>query len=314
MGSTTQPRLPVIDLSSKNLNLNSSSWVTKCDEVRLALEEYGCFMAVYDGVSEELRDAMFLASQELFNLPTQVKVSNVVDTPYNGYIGQQPMVPLYESLGIENVTTKEGVESFTKLMWPSGNQSFCDNTLMYSNAVAKLDQIVMKMVAKSYGIEEHYESMRGSTTYLLKPTKYLSAQGNEEMLGILPHTDKCFMTYLYQDEVNGLEILAKNGEWFEVDYSSPSSFVVMAADAFMAWTNGRVESPTHRVMMKGKKDRYVLGLFANIKDYIIESPQQLLDENHPLQFKPFDNYKYMNFYYTPEGSTSECPLKTYCGI
>lgn len=103
---------------------------------------------------------------------------------------------------------------------------------MYSKAVAELDKIVMKMIAESYGIEEHYESIRGSTTYLLKPTKYLRATGDEKMLGILPHTDKCFMTYLHQDEVNGLEIMTKDGEWIEVEYP-PSSFVVMAADAFM---------------------------------------------------------------------------------
>ncbi|XP_076937319.1 deoxypodophyllotoxin synthase-like [Bidens hawaiensis] len=313
MGSSTQPKLPVIDLSLKSLNLHSSSWVTKCGEVRRALEEFGCFIAVFDGVSRELRDATFLASQELFDLPTEVKALNVLSTPYNGYIGQQPMVPLYESLGIENTTTNEGVESFIKLMWPSGNQSFSDSVLMYSKAVAELDKIVMKMIAESYGIEEHYESIRGSTTYLLKPTKYLRATGDEKMLGILPHTDKCFMTYLHQDEVNGLEIMTKDGEWIEVEYP-PSSFVVMAADAFMAWTNGRIEAPTHRVMMTEDNDRYVLGLFASIRDHIIEVPQQLVDKDHPLKFRAFDNYEYMHFYYTPEGVNSECPIKTYCGI
>ncbi|KAI3761542.1 hypothetical protein L1987_51960 [Smallanthus sonchifolius] len=313
MGSSAKHKLPVIDLSSKNLNLNSSSWVTKCGEVRRALEEYGTFIAIYDGVSRELRDAILLASNELFDLPTEVKVLNVLDTPYNGYIGNQHFNPLYESLGIENAITTQGVESFTKLMWPSGNQSFCENALMYSKAVAELDKIVMKMIAESYGIEEHYESFSGSSSYLLKPTKYLHAQGDEKVLGIMPHTDKCFMTYLHQDEVNGLEILSKDGEWIEVEYS-PSSFVVMAADALMAWTNGRIDAPTHRVMLRGDKDRYVLGLFTTIKDHIIQIPQELVDEHHPLQFQAFDNYKYMQFYYTPEGLNSECPIKTYCGI
>ncbi|KAL9995552.1 putative oxoglutarate/iron-dependent dioxygenase, non-hem dioxygenase domain-containing protein [Helianthus debilis subsp. tardiflorus] len=310
MGSSTQLKLPVIDLSSKSLDLNSSSWVTKCDEVRHALEEYGCFIAVYDGVSRELRDAIFLASQELFDLPTEVKALNILDTPYSGYSGQQAMLPLYESLGIEDVTTAEVAESFTKLMWPSGNQSFCESVLMYSKAVAELDQIVMKMVAKSYGIEEHYESICGSTIYLLKPTKYLRAQGNEKSLGLLPHSDKSMMTYLHQNEVNGLEIMTKDGEWIEVDYT-PSSYVVMAGDACMAWTNGRIESPTHRVMMTGDKDRFSLGLFAFVRDHIIQIPQELVDENHPLQFQAFDNYKYMQFIDT---ANSKCPIKTYCGI
>ncbi|MFS8026250.1 hypothetical protein Hanom_Chr16g01484621 [Helianthus anomalus] len=65
--------------------------------------------------------AMQIASQILFNLPTEVKALNILDTPYSG---QQAMLPLYESLGIEDVTTAEVVESLTKLMWPSGNQRF----------------------------------------------------------------------------------------------------------------------------------------------------------------------------------------------
>ncbi|KAJ0680204.1 putative oxoglutarate/iron-dependent dioxygenase, non-heme dioxygenase domain-containing protein [Helianthus annuus] len=312
MGSLTQPKLPVIDLSSESLNLNSSSWVTKCEEVRSALEEYGCFIALYDGVSRELREATFLLSKELFNLPTEIKALNITETPYHGYIGQEALVPLYETLGIEDVTTTQGADSFTKLMWPSGNKSFSESVVMYSKAVAELDHIVLKMVAESYGIEESYESMRGSTAYVLKPTKYLRPQSNEKMLGVLPHTDKSFMTYLQQDEVNGLEIKAKDGEWIEVDYP-PSSFVVMAGDAFMAWTNGRIEAPTHRVMVTGDKERYVMGLFTSIRDHIIQVPQQLVDEDHPLQFRAFDNYKYMHFYYT-EGIYSQCPIKTYCGI
>ncbi|KAJ0680201.1 putative oxoglutarate/iron-dependent dioxygenase, non-heme dioxygenase domain-containing protein [Helianthus annuus] len=313
MGSSTQPKLPVIDLSLKSLNLNSSSWPTRCDEVRRALEEYGCFIAVYDGVASELRDATFLASQELFSLPTEVKAKNISDTPYNAYIGNLPMAPLYESLGIENANTTEGAETFTKLMWPSGNQSFSESVVMFSKAVAELDQIVMKMVTASYGIEEPYESIRGSTTYLLKPTKYLRRQGKEKVMGLYPHTDRSFMTYLHQDEVNGLEIKTKDGEWIEVDYT-PSSFVVMAGGAFMAWTNGRIEAPTHRVMMTGDKDRYVLGLFLSIRDHNIQVPQQLVDEDHPLQFRAFDHYKFIHFYHTDEGMKSECPIKTYCGI
>lgn len=125
MGSLKQPpKLPVIDLSAKNLNPNSSSWVTTCSEVTRALEEYGCFIAMYDGVSQQLHDAIFIASQELFDLPTEVKILNISDTPSHGYVGQIPVVPLYEGLGIENATTTEGAEKFTKLMWPSGNQSF----------------------------------------------------------------------------------------------------------------------------------------------------------------------------------------------
>lgn len=116
---------------------------------------------------------------------------------------------------------------------------FSESALMYSKAVAKLDQIVMNMVSKYYGIEEHYELLRKSTTYLLKLIKYLSPQEDGKNLGILPHTDKSFMTILHQDEVNGLEIMMKDGEWTKVDLK-PSSFVVMAGDAYMVINTNKV--------------------------------------------------------------------------
>lgn len=124
MGSLHEPKLPVIEFFVKDLIPASSSWVTKCVEVTQALEEYGCFIAIYDGVSQELHDAIFLATQELFDLPTEVKVLNTSDTPSHGYVGQIPVIPLYEGLGIEDATTTHGVERFTKLMWPSGKDSF----------------------------------------------------------------------------------------------------------------------------------------------------------------------------------------------
>lgn len=103
---------------------------------------------------------------------------------------------------------------------------------MYSKAVAELDEIVMRMIARSYGIEEHYESLLESKTYLLKLIKYLSPQCNERNRGIVPHVDKSFMSIIHQHEVKGLEIMTKDGEWTEVD-PIPSSFIVMAGDGCM---------------------------------------------------------------------------------
>ncbi|KAJ0793198.1 hypothetical protein HanOQP8_Chr01g0026951 [Helianthus annuus] len=51
MASLPQCKFPVIDFSVKNLNPGSDSWTKTCGEVTRALEEYGCFIALYDQVS-----------------------------------------------------------------------------------------------------------------------------------------------------------------------------------------------------------------------------------------------------------------------
>lgn len=123
MGSDA-PRLPVIDFCVGNLKPGTNSWLLSSKEVLNALEEYGCFVAVYDKVSSELDNTLFRQLEELFDLPTETKVQNTSDKPYFGYIGQHPLIPLHESMGIDDATTHKGVESFTNLMWPTGNDHF----------------------------------------------------------------------------------------------------------------------------------------------------------------------------------------------
>ncbi|XP_027166189.1 probable 2-oxoglutarate-dependent dioxygenase AOP1 [Coffea eugenioides] len=305
--------LPVIDFTKKNLDPSSSFWPSTRQAVVRALEDYGCFIALYDEVTLELNEAIFRASEELFDLPTEIKVLNTSNTPSHGYVGQEPIIPLYEGLGIENATTLDGVQKFTNLLWPNGNHSFSETAFSYSKIVAELDQIVMRMVSEAYGIEKNYESLLGSMSYLLRLIKYRRPHENEKNLGIVPHTDKSFMSILQQDQVKGLEIKTKDGEWMVID-PSPFSFIVMAGDVCMAWTNGRIEPPHHRVIMTENAERYSLGLFTFIRDLIVHVPEELVDDEHPLQFKPFDHYKYIDYYYTDEGKRSKCPIRDYCGV
>ncbi|GMQ08785.1 hypothetical protein CsSME_00052367 [Camellia sinensis var. sinensis] len=314
MGSLTSPKLPVIDFSEENLKPGTEYWSSIRSEAVRALEEYGCFIATYDNkVPLDLHNAIFRASKELFDLPTETKMTNICKTPSHGYVGQEPLVPLYEGLGIENATTFEGAQKFTNQMWPLGNDFFCETTLLFSRLLAELDQMVMRMVSESYGIENDYENLLGATSYLLRFIKYQGPQMNEKKLGLIPHTDKSFMSILHQRQVKGLEIKMKEDEWILID-PSPSSFIVMAGDVCMAWTNGRIEPPFHRVIMQGNEERYSLGFFTFIRDLIVQTPKELVDDKHPLQYKPFDHYKFIDFYYTDEGKRSKCSIKAYCGV
>ena len=292
----TNQTLPTINFCEKNLEAGSSSWVSTSKDVVRALEEYGCFIATYTNFSPKLHEAIFGASKELFDLPTHVKILNTSNTPSHGYVGQEPIIPLYEGLGIEDATTEEGVQSFTTLLWPSGNHTFRDTVLEYSRVVGELDGVVMRMVSEVYGITSSYESLLGTTSYLLRLIKYRAPAPalGETGLGIHPHTDKSFMSILHQRQVKGLQIKTKNEDWIAVD-PSPSAFIVMAGDAFMGWTNGRIEPSHHRVIIDGSEERYSLGLFTFIKNVEIQVPEELVDDHNPLQFKPFHHYEYFDF-------------------
>lgn len=129
MGSETPlmrtEELPVINFSGGDLKAeDGGEWRWTSKNVREALEEYGCFIAVYDRVSSELRGEIFKALKALFDLPVETKKKNKYEKPFNGYVGQLRTLPLHESLGIDDATNFHGVQSFANLMWPSGNHHF----------------------------------------------------------------------------------------------------------------------------------------------------------------------------------------------
>jgi isopenicillin N synthase-like dioxygenase len=102
----------------------------------------------------------------------------------------------------------------------------------YAKLAAELDDMVSRMIHESYGVEKYYDSHIGSTTYLLRVLKNRVPQGNEPNIAFVTHTDKSFTTILHQNQVNGLEVETKDGNWINVEFS-PSSFVVIAGDALM---------------------------------------------------------------------------------
>ncbi|KAF2323291.1 hypothetical protein GH714_034483 [Hevea brasiliensis] len=331
MGPLSSPlRLPVIDFSKENLRPGTSSWASTCKEVIQALEEYGCFEAVYDKVPLELHKTFFNLLEELYDLPLEIKRKNVSDIPYHGYVGNQPFTPsVYQGMGINNAATLEGTQDFTNAIWPNGNDDFCKTALHYSKLIAELEQMVMKMVFESYGVVQSHEDHQESITYLFRMMKYRVPEKDEDDVGVPIHTDKCFIAALHQNEVSGLELRTKDGQWIVFEPSSPSSFVVNAGDALMlhadaidfsqAWANGRLHIPCHRVMMSGKETRYSIGLFASPKaGYLVKTPEKYVDEEHPLPYKPFDYVEFLKFRQSQAGYETALksyhPFNAYCGV
>ncbi|KAJ0007110.1 hypothetical protein Pint_29973 [Pistacia integerrima] len=160
-------------------------------------------------------------------------MKTVDPNPGHGYL-KLPNLPRHEGLGIEFATNKEACKNFTNVLWPKGNDRFCEIAHTFANIVAELQQLVMRMLFESYGIDEkHYESQRRSNTYLLRFLNYRKCHKTEKNTAALSgHTDKTLVLILYSDEVKGLELRTKDGEWMHFQ-PSPSSNLVIAGDVGM---------------------------------------------------------------------------------
>ncbi|KAG5405148.1 hypothetical protein IGI04_011267 [Brassica rapa subsp. trilocularis] len=306
-------QLPVIDFSDQCLTPGTSKWDKVKTDVRKALEDYGCFEAFFDKVSVELDKSVFEAMEELFDLPTQTKERNVSSKPYHGYLSQD----IYESFGIDDANLAEKVNEFTQQLWPDhGNKRISETMHGISEKLAELDVMVRRMIMESFGIEKYIDEHLDSTNYLFRMMKYTPPRPHEEKkLGLPSHTDKNIMTILHQYQVEGLEIQNKDKKWFKVKPSHQNSFIVMVGDSMCAFLNGRLASTYHRVLVTAKKTRYSTALFSTPKTgVILDSPEELIDEEHPRVFKPFEFNDYRDFYNTEAGFAAQSTLHAFCAL
>ncbi|WCJ40733.1 2-oxoglutarate (2OG) and Fe(II)-dependent oxygenase superfamily protein [Euphorbia peplus] len=301
------PRIPVVKLSGEKLKGGSDSWNSAREEVRKALEKHGCFELVYNNFSTENHNTILEAADELYKVPDEIKAKhvNTVNTSISRF------------MRIVDPTNNQACQSFTHLMWPNGNQHFCETIHDYAIVQAEIQELVVKMLFESYGLDEEcFQSHLKLTDYFMHILKYEKSNQGDTNLGFLRHSDKSFLTILHQNHVKGLEISLNDGEddhWIFYEPSSKhSSFMVLAGDIFMGWSNDRIKSCSHRVMVEGEEDRYAIGFFGFIKG-MIKAPKELVDEKHPLKYKPFNHDDYLEYFYTDPTSGTKT-LENFCGI
>ncbi|GFP95368.1 probable 2-oxoglutarate-dependent dioxygenase aop1 [Phtheirospermum japonicum] len=300
--------LPVIELNEKKLTPGTDSWKSTSDSVRQALESYGCFVVAYNdqNISSELYDETFALTADLFRLPMETKRRHTSEIPGFGYGGNFSVMPLFEYFGIED----GGAKKFTRLMWPEGHNKFCETIHSYCKLLSKVDHLVMKMVASSYDLEKYYDPLIQSSIYMTRLMRYQSP-GEKSSVGLVPHRDKSFMSVIGTNEVEGLEIETRDGNW--IDYEpSLGKFIVIVGEALMAWSNGRIYCPLHKVTARGTKEKYSIGIFSFVRG-VLQVPQELVDDQNPLKFKSFSNLEFLE-YCKEGGAKMKEAIQTYCGI
>ncbi|KAF7804042.1 putative 2-oxoglutarate-dependent dioxygenase AOP1 [Senna tora] len=316
MGCETKWELAVIDMSSEEMKAGSEAWISGCKTVRKAFEDEGGFVALYDKPGgEQLGDSFYSSMKQLFELPLESKQRETTDKPIIPYARGHPDIPLYETLAIYNPISKQHCEHYANVMWPQGNPTFCENVNSYAKQLVELDNMVKRMLFESFGVEKNkYEELMESMEYVVRGYKYRAPEREkgEGNLGLPPHSDPSFITILNQ-KIDGLEVRLKNGEWAHVS-ASHNLFFVMCGHAMKVWSNDRLRACHHRVFVNSKVDRYSMGLMTYINK-VIEPEETLVDEEHPLRFKPFDHYGYLRYFHTPE-AIAKLPRRiyAYCGI
>ncbi|KAK1298159.1 Mugineic-acid 3-dioxygenase [Acorus calamus] len=294
MGSAETPtQIPVFDFSSdtQTLKPGTDAWNNMSRDVCAAIARFGCFQVAYDGVPDRLREDMFEAMERVFDLPDETKRRNTSDKPYFGHNGRNEMVPMYESLGAEDASEIDKAKAFTQLLWPEGNDRFCETLNCMSKKLLELNQMIIKMIFHGFGVDHKPDAFISDGSNF-RVMKYDPPSGDSTVV-LPPHTDKNTLTILcQQDVVQGLEVLVDGADWVPLP-PIQGCFVVLAAEMLKAWSNGRIPAAKHRVVLSPGKEQYSFGLFMLPKwDVVVKAAEELVDEAHPLRYKAFD---YMDF-------------------
>ncbi|KAH7547342.1 hypothetical protein FEM48_Zijuj01G0299600 [Ziziphus jujuba var. spinosa] len=74
-----------------------------------------------------------------------------------------------------------------------------------------------------------------------------------------------------------------------------------------------IVSSNHRAVVSGNQDRYSIAQFS-FSNGMVQVPQELVDDQHPLKYKPFNHLGLLRFFCTDEGYKSKCPVKAHWGV
>ena len=276
---------PVIDIARLR---DGSNPMGVAVELARAATEFGFLYVCNHGVDPEVVERARHAALAFFRLPEEAKREVGTNQFHHGYL-QPRSTQMYDDAkldlkesfnwGIElddegdrkfdHERGDEGAdeaESANFLLgpnvWPAAMPEFKAGVYPYFEAASACAEDLLRGFALGSGLDaEHFirrrdrPVSRGSLQYYPPPP-----QGTQmDQFGVAPHTDFGVLTVLCQDEVGGLEIQHRNGEWAAMP-PIPGTFVVNIGDLLERWSNRRYRSTVHRVINTSGRERLSLVL------------------------------------------------------
>ena len=158
-------------------------------------------------------------------------------------------------------------------LWPKFVPTLEQNAMNYFEHAHVVARHLMRGFALGLELDENFflrtssaPLSRGSFVYYPHQPKNLP----KPQFGVGPHTDFGVLTVLNQDNVGGLQVQNRDGEWIEAP-PIEGTLIVNVADLLSRWTNGAYVSTPHRVINSSGRERLSLVLAFD------PNPETLID-------------------------------------
>jgi isopenicillin N synthase-like dioxygenase len=293
--------LPILDLSSWRKGDRASLGRIGA-EVGAACRDVGFFYVVNHGVDKDLIAGTFNQSRRFFALPLAERQALAIEKiggnrGYSGVLhealdpGRGPDMKEAFNVGLELQRDDPDLLSgqpFRSLnAWPS-LPSFRETLLAYYDACAALGAWLHRAFACDLGLRpEFFDDKFDRPMATLRLLHYPAPpHGSEPRTGAGAHTDYGNLTLLATDDVGGLEVRARSGEWIEAPVV-PGAFIVNIGDCLMRWTNDIYVSTPHRVVNRSARERYSIAFFYDPNpDAIVETIPSCLRRGERTRYPP----------------------------
>ncbi|KAL5980134.1 hypothetical protein ACLOJK_036601 [Asimina triloba] len=276
MGGDRIPRPMMIDF----LELSSQEQLCK---LREACDEWGCFRLVNHSIPQVLMSEMKAVVRSLLDLPWEIKRRNTDTILGSGYVGPSPESPLYEALGLYDITSPDAVRAFCSQLDATPHQ--LETITSYATAIHELAIEMGRKIAESMSL--CCDLFKGWPCQF-RINKYYFTKEAIGSPSVQMHTDSGFLTILQEDDcIGGLEMMDKTGSFVGID-PLPGSLLINLGDMAKAWSNGRFCNVKHRVQCKEAAIRVSIAVFVlGPKDEAVEAPLEFVDPDHPCLYLPF---------------------------
>ncbi|XP_069192373.1 uncharacterized protein [Procambarus clarkii] len=279
-------KIPVVNLGQLGLRRETEpsqqEWQRVAEQLLQAFTNIGCAYIINHGVPDDQLESVFSSGSEFFRLDQNVKNKYAKDlNTHEGYIasGKERFAELQELHETYNIKSPEAV--FPDAEVPSFRPSIAS----LFKSCRTLSIRLMKAVALSLGKEmDYFVSMHQqvgtkNNVPCLRVNYYppVPATVLENATRFSAHTDYTTFTFIFQDDMGGLQIRDQDGTWLDAG-SMPGAILILAGEFLTNYSDNKVIAPVHRVVipaeeLKRKTHRLSVAYFTHADGHTPMRPQ-----------------------------------------
>ncbi|MCY4035792.1 MAG: hypothetical protein OXF29_09065 [Hyphomicrobiales bacterium] len=270
-------------------------------ELVSAARQVGFFYLCDHGIDAGLRDGAFAASAEFFALDETRKAAVAVDKNQRGWMAQgvtrlegsaaaDAKEVFFWGREPDEVQLAEKLALVAPNRWPDETAPFLRTAVTpYYEQVMAVGDLALSALAEGLGKDADfftpfYRQGLGRGQLVCYPPSG-TADAEAMRFGAAGHTDFGVLTLLSQDDLGGLQVQNRSGDWIEAP-PVKDSLVCNIGDLLERWTNGILVSTRHRVINRSGKTRYSIPIFHDPSSDAVIDPADFAHDGMPIRFEP----------------------------